>query len=470
MPGAALGAIGSPAGADRNGSVPAPREPSQNPSVGSARPVTASASVPSANRPVEATELPPPSAAPQARVYGRPAPAEPVEEEAPEVPDEHDAFGARPDSAFGDQPGSPFGDHPDSPFGMRPDSPFGSRPGGEDRPATPPGGFGSPAYGERSNDPNAPGSEPGVAPQSPARATARASASARVSPPTSGGPANPPTGMSSAPALPGAAPEPAAPGSPYADRPGPGGPGGRPGEPYSELTTDIAGRERQPYVPAPALPPMPPGLNGFDPANQPRSNSFGPAGQSPHSAFAPPGSQPHNGFGPPGQQPGGFGQQPPAGFGPGPDGQFANPASRATVTPPTPEDTTSWPGVEADQGRFDNFKAEEKPAPAKAETPHVRLMPILLAVVVAAILLLGAIFGIVYLVAGGSDKSLSVIQGECVKRDGESAVKSECTESGSFQVSSIVDDKAQCADPGQPYVINKTTDGKSQVLCLKANA
>jgi collagen type III alpha len=97
------------------------------------------------------------------------------------------------------------------------------------------------------------------------------------------------------------------------------------------------------------------------------------------------------------------------------------------------------------------------------------VLPILLAVVVGALLLLGIVFGIVYLVAGGSDKSLSVIQGECVKREGESAVKAECSESGSYQVASIVPDKAQCADPGQPHVINKAADGKEQVLCLKAN-
>jgi collagen type III alpha len=172
---------------------------------------------------------------------------------------------------------------------------------------------------------------------------------------------------------------------------------------------------------------MPPGLNGLDPATQPRSG----------------------------------------GFGPPPDNSFPGSTSRATVTPPTPEDTTSWPGVEADQGRFDSFKPEAEPAPAKPETPHVRLLPILIAVVVAAGLILGIVFGIVYLVAGGKDQSLSVIQGECVKRDGEAAVKAECSDATSFQVVSIVADKAECADPQQPYVVNKTSDGKNQVLCLK---
>jgi hypothetical protein len=452
VPGAALG---SPAAADsRNGAVPAPRDPSENPpATGSARPVAASASVPTASRtaPVEASEIPP-AAAPQARVYGRPAPVEDADDEAPAEPprDADQGFGSfSADSPFGPRPGAEL------PFGPRPgaDSPFGPRPG-DDRPG---GEFGSPAY------PNAPGSEPGVpgvAPQSPARASARASASARVAP--AGGPGNPPTGMSAAPALPGAAPEPAPPGSPYSDRPG--APGPRPGEPYSELTTDIAGREQQPYVPAPALPQMPPGLNGLDPATQPRNSPFGPGGTQSPSGFGP-GTQSPDGFGSGPQSPDGFPQSP-GGF--GPDNNFPGSANRATVKPPTPEETTSWPGVEADQGRFDSFKAE--PAPAKPETPHVRLLPIMIAVVVAAGLILGIVFGIVYLVAGGKDQSLSVIQGECVKREGESAVKSECSDATSFQVVSIVADKKECADPQQPHVVNKTSDGKDQVLCLKPNS
>jgi hypothetical protein len=63
-----------------------------------------------------------------------------------------------------------------------------------------------------------------------------------------------------------------------------------------------------------------------------------------------------------------------------------------------------------------------------------------------------------------------VSTGECVKREGDAAVKSDCSDASSFEVVSIVDDKANCADPGQPYVINPTSDGKNQVLCLKPKA
>jgi hypothetical protein len=194
-------------------------------------------------------------------------------------------------------------------------------------------------------------------------------------------------------------------------------------EQYSEPTTDVAGRA-EPYVPAPALP-------SFPPPGQPEID------------------------------------RPPMG------GLFPGPANRATVTPPTPEDTTSWPGVEAQEDRFDQFKPEADAAPAKPETPHVRILPILLAVVIGAALLVGLAFGIVYLVAGGdkgdSNAGFSVSTGDCVKKSGESAVKAACGDASTFQVVSIADDKSKCADPQQPYVVNPTKDGKTQVLCLKPN-
>jgi hypothetical protein len=151
-------------------------------------------------------------------------------------------------------------------------------------------------------------------------------------------------------------------------------------------------------------------------------------------------------------------------------GLFPGPASRATVTPPGPDDTTSWPGNA--QSKFDQFKPEADAAPAKPETPHVRMLPILLAVVIGAVLLLGIVFGIVYLVAGGNgdNKAITVKTGECVKRDGTTAIKADCSDTTAFQVVSIEDDKTKCADPQQPYVVNPTSDGKNQVLCLKPNS
>ena len=446
VPGASLGA-------PVNGAVPQPRDPAEHPATGSARPatgsarpVTASASVPSASRaaPVDPGELPPPSASPQARVYGRPAAAEPEEDRSGEPPplphrerDQRSGFGTG--SPAGPRPGgepdqrSGFGT--ESPFGRRPgaepeqrsgfgpfsgESPFGPRPDGRPGPA----GFGSPALPSPGDDRDV----SGVVPQSPARATARASASARVAPPTPAG-----LGFSAPSRGPGTAP--AGPDQPHSGPPftefttdvaqrggGPGTPGTAPAllpEQYTELTTDIAGRE------APGSP-------------------YGPEAVMPYSV--------------PGQ--------------PAPDatamrmgGAFPGSPARATVTPPPPDDTTNWPGSE--QSRFDQFRPEAEAAPAaKPETPHVRMLPILVAVVVGSVLLLGVVFGLVYLIAGRDD-ALTVSTGDCVKPSGKTAVKADCGDAASFQVVSIVDDKSECPDPRRPYVVNPTGDGKNQVLCLK---
>jgi hypothetical protein len=54
-----------------------------------------------------------------------------------------------------------------------------------------------------------------------------------------------------------------------------------------------------------------------------------------------------------------------------------------------------------------------------------------------------------------------------VKREGTEAVTAKCGDPGTFEVTSIVDTKEQCSDPGQPYVLNPTADNKTKVLCLK---
>ena len=145
---------------------------------------------------------------------------------------------------------------------------------------------------------------------------------------------------------------------------------------------------------------------------------------------------------------------------------FSGTVSRATVTPPSPDDTTNWPG-RPDQGRVDQFKPETEAAPAKPDSPRVRMLPLLSAGVVGAVLLLGVALGIVYLVAGDKSKAISVSTGDCVKRDGNAAVKADCSDSSAFTVVSIVDDHTKCEDPKQPYVQNPTSDGKTQILCLK---
>lgn len=296
----------------------------------------------------------------------------------------------------------------------------------------------------------APGSD-----QPPERPAARATASARVSPPA----------QPFAPPAPADQPNERGPQAfsefttDIAGRgqavPAPGSPAARtaPPEQYGEHTTDVAGRNQppgQPYVPAPALPTMhaaPPLENGFPPAPAPDS------------------TQP-------------FGERPRMG------GVFPGPASRATVAPPDPEQTANWPSRpapgEADQGRFDSFRPDApEPAPAEAakpETPHVRMLPVILGVILGAGLLVGLTLGITWLIARGSHdgdtggSGFSVKAGDCVKREGTAAVTANCTDAGSFEVTAIVDAKEKCPDLNQPYVVNPTTGGGSQVLCLKPRA
>ncbi|MBB2944882.1 hypothetical protein FB565_004615 [Actinoplanes lutulentus] len=390
-----------------------------------------------------------------------------------EAPDAANPFGARPGDApeanpFGPRPGeapaagNPFGARPGdapeaNPFGPRPGDapeaadPFGPRPGDNSRPGDNPrpgDGQQSNTYGQRAEE-NTDGEpsggfggvpfqqreggfgtgDAGVNPQSPARASARASASARVAPPEAPGSGVPYPDSGSVP-FPGSGGSPySMPGSPqFPSSGGPafGNPGSPvPGPPYNEFTsnqngpdqfnehtTDMSGRGNSPYVPAPALPPMP-------------------------------------GEAAPGVYPG-------------------SPAARATVTPPGPEDTTSWPGPEGDQSRFEQFKSDEPaaaPAPVKV---NVRTVPVTLAVVLGAALLLGIVFGLVSLIAG--DDEFSVAQGECVTRTADNApVKADCSTAGAFEVVSIATAKEQCADQAQPYIV-VPKDGGDQVLCLKPKA
>jgi hypothetical protein len=230
------------------------------------------------------------------------------------------------------------------------------------------------------------------------------------------------------------------------DLAGRGRPHQAPQAPFSEHTSDLAGRGRasdQPYVPAPALPTLHPS--------------------------APPADGRSGGF------PGRPGRGASDGVFPAPANGFASsPTNRATVTPPGPADTASWPGPvsDGDQGRFDAFKPEAAATPAAPAdkpdaVPHVRKLPVLIAVLLVSALLVGGSLGIVWLVARPSSKGFQVSTGQCVKRDGEKAVTATCGDAGAFEVVSKVDTKEQCADPGQPYVLNPAGNGRNQVLCLK---
>ena len=343
VPGASLAADGVSEAADshHNGSVPQPREP-ERPATGSARPVTASASVPVVSRaPVTPEEIPPRQGGPQARVYG------------------HAATSAEDDQADADSQDNAW--------------PWDRRRGADAEPAPSAGPAEKDSHPPYERNPEA----VALKPQSPARATGRATASGRVKPP------NPP-----APAA-------------EAQRTGP---------PYTEFTTDVAGRGKRP---------MP-------------SDYYGE-----HTTDI-------------------------SGRGRGSDQLYA--------LEPRP-DREAPPAVEDDQARFDEIDAEVEKVPAKAETPHVRMLPVLIGVIIGAALLVGAAFGLVYLISGDSDNNgLKVNVGQCVKRDGNEAITASCSDAGAYEVVQITATQEQCTDVNQPYVVDPTSDGRTRVLCLKPRA
>ncbi len=216
---------------------------------------------------------------------------------------------------------------------------------------------------------------------------------------------------------------------------------GPPARPYGEHTTDLAGRGAAVHEP-PAQASPPPAMPGPAMPGTAMPGTAMPGPAMPGTAM--------------------------------PDPAMQGPAARATVTPPDPSETTSWPGPAsdeddgslADQSLFDSFKPEE-PSASPAPPPHVRKLPVLVAVLAAAVLLVALPLSVVWLVAQSGDETFAPKPGDCVQKEGDRPVAATCGQPNTFTVVSTVDDKAKCADPGQPYIVNPTEDGNTEVLCLK---
>ncbi|HET9517441.1 MAG TPA: hypothetical protein VFO77_06945, partial [Actinoplanes sp.] len=154
----------------------------------------------------------------------------------------------------------------------------------------------------------------------------------------------------------------------------------------------------------------------------------------------------------------------PGGIGPG----------RATVAPPGPAGPGAWPAPAGggDGGRFAAFRPDAEVAPAASaaseapaeDIPQVRKLPVMLAVVLVSALIVGGALGAVRLMVR---PGFEVSTGDCVKRDGTLAVTATCGDADAYEVVSKVDTKEQCADPAQPHVLKPTGDGRNEVLCLK---
>jgi hypothetical protein len=303
--------------------------------------------------------------------------------------------------------------------------PFQTRPDRHETPGTPP--FQS-------------GPDRGPTEAPPGRISGRASASASVAPLHN--PAAPADPASPADEPPVSVPP------PFGRRP--------PAMPFGEPTTDVAGRGRA------HVPPRPEYYGEL-------TTDISRRGSAPDR---PPGSAPMPTW-PPREPPGADQDRDRrlmGGVVPGPESSTA------------PDQAGGWPPyVDGDQSRFGTDQSrfgtdQNLPDPFQAEQPnrikpssgsgHVRMLPVLLSVVIGAILLVGIAIGIVWLISRGSDSNFDVGAGDCVRRSGNTAVKASCSDSGAYKVVSVADTREQCADKNQPYVLNPTKDGKTQVLCL----
>ncbi|SBT53597.1 LppU/SCO3897 family protein [Micromonospora narathiwatensis] len=401
--------------------VPGPRT---SPESGAAGAVSASASVPMASRVTPPTDQPLHPAgvpAPQPRVYGRPAHAEPEEVPGQDAPNGFPESGPRfdepgPPARF-EEPDRSAGPHAFAEAPLAPSSPAGP-------PPFPPGvpSFVDPVGNNRPVN--------GVHPQSDERPGD-----------PFGGPGRPdPFGV------PGGQPD------PY------GVPGGQP-DPYG-----APGGQPDPYG-APGGQPDPYGAPGGQP------DPYGAPGGQP-DPYGAPGSQP-NPYGAPGGQADPFGG-PGSGRAsvgvPGP-GAMGEPGTGGFPPPqPAPPAWSQAPTSEPEQGRFDAFKPDAEPQ-TEAPTPKVRNGRVLALVLIAAVLILAVPLGLLTLLGkiGGSDEQPAPFNpavGACIKQSGTSAAKADCAEPGAFKVVSKVDSKEKCGDPTQPQVV-LPGDGTDRVLCLK---
>ena len=100
-------------------------------------------------------------------------------------------------------------------------------------------------------------------------------------------------------------------------------------------------------------------------------------------------------------------------------------------------------------------------------TTRVRTLRLVLSLVIGTVLLVSPALYVAWRMGRASDSTtFNVSVGDCVKRSGDKAVKAACNDSGAYQVVSIVDSEDQCI-ANQPHVLNPTTDGKTQALCLR---
>jgi hypothetical protein len=87
--------------------------------------------------------------------------------------------------------------------------------------------------------------------------------------------------------------------------------------------------------------------------------------------------------------------------------------------------------------------------------------------VVAAVLILLAGLGVIITLTIDANSSGSYAVNSCVKQDGKTAKKVDCSESGAFMITNKVDNPESCPDRNQPFVVLERNGAKDEVLCLR---
>jgi hypothetical protein len=102
-----------------------------------------------------------------------------------------------------------------------------------------------------------------------------------------------------------------------------------------------------------------------------------------------------------------------------------------------------------------------EPPPRKSR----KALVVSLVIVAVVFLLAVAGTGVVVALNNAGDGTFAV--NSCVKRDGDKAVKANCSDSGAFTIVSKQAKQEDCPDPNQPFIVLQHKGSDDQVLCLR---
>jgi flagellar basal body-associated protein FliL len=92
---------------------------------------------------------------------------------------------------------------------------------------------------------------------------------------------------------------------------------------------------------------------------------------------------------------------------------------------------------------------------------------LIILLVVAAVLILLAGAGAVLTLTIDANSSGSFAINSCVKRDGSTAKKVDCSDPNAFVITNKVDKQERCPDSNQPFVVLERSGAKDEILCLR---